>query len=163
RPDRHPRQQRRDREARALRDDDRERVPPHAGRQPRRSVQLRAGGGAGDDRAPRRQDRQRLVAYGLGVGVGRARALQRIEGGDLRKAFEKQRGGVTLAAAEARTIVLSEEGPAARITLNRPEKRNALSLELTQEVVAALESLAQRADVRAVVVEGAGPAFSAGH
>ena len=70
---------------------------------------------------------------------------------------------VTLAASELRTIVLSEEGPAARITLNRPEKRNALSLELMQEAVAALESLARRTDVRAVVVEGAGPAFSAGH
>src|SRR5919205_199995 len=70
---------------------------------------------------------------------------------------------MTVAASGFRTILVSEEGPAARITLNRPEKRNALSLELMQEVVAALESLAQSADVRAVVIEGAGPAFSAGH
>ena len=48
---------------------------------------------------------------------------------------------MTIAASELRTIVLSEEGPAARITLNRPEKRNALSLELMREVVAALEML----------------------
>jgi enoyl-CoA hydratase/carnithine racemase len=70
---------------------------------------------------------------------------------------------VTLAASGFGTIVLSEEGPAARITLNRPERRNALSLELMREVVSALESLRERPDVRAVVVEGAGPAFSAGH
>jgi enoyl-CoA hydratase/carnithine racemase len=53
--------------------------------------------------------------------------------------------------------------PAARITLNRPEKRNALSLELMQEVIAALEQLRDEPDVRAIVIEGAGPAFSAGH
>src|SRR2546427_800953 len=52
---------------------------------------------------------------------------------------------------------------AARITLNRPEKRNALSLELMEEVIQALRGLAANPDVRAIVIEGAGPAFSAGH
>src|SRR5712692_8854173 len=59
--------------------------------------------------------------------------------------------------------LLVERGQTARITLNRPEKRNALSLELMEEVIAALESLGDRLDVRAIVVAGAGPAFSAGH
>ena len=64
---------------------------------------------------------------------------------------------------EFRTILLAREGAVARLTLNRPEKRNALSLELMEELIAALEALRADADVRAVVVEGAGPVFSAGH
>jgi enoyl-CoA hydratase/carnithine racemase len=51
----------------------------------------------------------------------------------------------------------------ARITLNRPDKRNALSLELMEELIAALRDVSARADTRAIVIEGAGPAFSAGH
>ena len=60
-------------------------------------------------------------------------------------------------------LVLRREGPAARITLNRPEKRNALSLELMREMIEALEELAKKRDVRAIVIEGAGSVFSAGH
>jgi enoyl-CoA hydratase/carnithine racemase len=63
---------------------------------------------------------------------------------------------------EFRGIRLGEEGPAATITLDRPEKRNALSLELMREVIEALR-LAGESPARAVVIEGAGPAFSAGH
>jgi enoyl-CoA hydratase/carnithine racemase len=53
--------------------------------------------------------------------------------------------------------------PAARITLNRPEKRNALSLELMEELVRALRALGDDADIQAIVIQGAGPVFSAGH
>jgi enoyl-CoA hydratase/carnithine racemase len=59
--------------------------------------------------------------------------------------------------------ILVKEAPAARVSLNRPDKRNALSLQLMREVVAALEQLARSEEVRAIVVEGAGPVFSAGH
>jgi enoyl-CoA hydratase/carnithine racemase len=51
----------------------------------------------------------------------------------------------------------------ARVTLDRPEKRNALSLELMDELTGVLRRLGERQDVRAIVVEGAGVAFSAGH
>ncbi len=47
--------------------------------------------------------------------------------------------------------------------LNRPEKRNALSLELIEEMIAAVRGVSARRDTRAIVIEGAGPAFSAGH
>jgi enoyl-CoA hydratase/carnithine racemase len=60
------------------------------------------------------------------------------------------------------TILVREDGPAARVTLNRPERRNALSLELMEELIAALTTLGA-SDARAIVIEGAGPAFSAGH
>jgi enoyl-CoA hydratase/carnithine racemase len=62
-----------------------------------------------------------------------------------------------------RTVVVTHDGPVARVTLNRPEKRNALSLELMQELIAALERLGESSEARAIVIEGAGVAFSAGH
>ena len=64
---------------------------------------------------------------------------------------------------ELQTVEVDAAGAAARVTLNRPERRNALSLELMQELVGVLKSLGARSDVRAIVIEGAGVAFSAGH
>lgn len=60
-------------------------------------------------------------------------------------------------------LLIDVEPPKARITLNRPERRNALSLALMQELIAALESASATPGVRAIVLAGAGPAFSAGH
>ena len=62
-----------------------------------------------------------------------------------------------------RNVLVEREGVTARVTLNRPEKRNALSLELMQELIEALESAGSDTEVRAIVIAGAGPAFSAGH
>lgn len=61
--------------------------------------------------------------------------------------------------------ILVAAGPdgVARITLNRPERRNALSLALLTELREALEHLGTRRDIGAVIVDGAGVAFSAGH
>lgn len=50
-----------------------------------------------------------------------------------------------------------------RITLNRPEKRNALSNALRTELFAALEAADRDDDVSVVVLRGAGPSFSAGY
>ena len=60
-------------------------------------------------------------------------------------------------------LLLSRDGVTARITLNRPEKRNALSLDLMEELIGALKTLGGDREVRAIVIDGAGPAFSAGH
>jgi enoyl-CoA hydratase/carnithine racemase len=65
--------------------------------------------------------------------------------------------------APGATVLVRQDGPAARVTLNRPEKRNALSLELMQELLAALRRVSGEPGVRAIVLEAAGPAFSAGH
>lgn len=51
----------------------------------------------------------------------------------------------------------------ARVTMNRPERRNALSLGLMQEMTACLRDLGKARDVHAIILAGAGPAFSAGH
>jgi enoyl-CoA hydratase/carnithine racemase len=50
----------------------------------------------------------------------------------------------------------------ATLTLNRPEKKNALSIALRDQVSDALDSLAGDEDVKTVVVTGAGDVFSAG-
>jgi enoyl-CoA hydratase/carnithine racemase len=67
------------------------------------------------------------------------------------------------AATASRNLQVRDEGEAARIVLDRPDKRNALSLELMEELLAALRAIGDRPEIRAVVLEGAGPAFSAGH
>ena len=69
----------------------------------------------------------------------------------------------SLSETNYRNLLVTHDGPAARIVLNRPEKRNALSLELMEEMVAALRDLSTRSANRAIVIEGAGRAFSAGH
>ncbi len=56
-------------------------------------------------------------------------------------------------------LLVEDHDPVTRITLNRPDRRNALSLELMRELQQALET----ASGRVVVIAGAGPAFSAGH
>ena len=64
---------------------------------------------------------------------------------------------------ELEHILIRRDEVSARIVLNRPEKRNALSLALMNELIHALEEVSREPDLRAVVLEGAGPAFSAGH
>jgi len=60
-------------------------------------------------------------------------------------------------------ITFERDGNAAIVSLNRPEKRNALSLEMMRELDAALAVAGDDRSVRAVILRGNGPAFSAGH
>jgi enoyl-CoA hydratase len=50
----------------------------------------------------------------------------------------------------------------ATLTLNRPEKKNALSIELRDAIADALDELSAHQDVRAIVITGTGDVFSAG-
>ncbi len=59
-------------------------------------------------------------------------------------------------------LLVDVDGPVATVTLNRPEARNALSVELTTAVQTAITDLDHRADVSAIVITGADPAFCAG-
>jgi enoyl-CoA hydratase len=60
-------------------------------------------------------------------------------------------------------ILVSEaEDGVVRLTLNRPEKRNALSVAMRNEMSEALERLSGDQDVRVLVITGAGSAFCAG-
>lgn len=62
-----------------------------------------------------------------------------------------------------RDIQLQLDAHMATLLLNRPEKRNALSLNTLREMIHALKDLATRQEVRVVVLRGKGPMFSAGH
>ncbi len=67
------------------------------------------------------------------------------------------------AAAVDEHVVVSLDGPIATITLNRPEKLNALTLAMLADLDAACVAIDADADVRVVIVTGAGEkAFCAG-
>ncbi|MCL5287996.1 MAG: enoyl-CoA hydratase-related protein [Acidobacteria bacterium] len=59
------------------------------------------------------------------------------------------------------TLTLSLDGGIATITLSRPEKRNAISPQMIDELLAALERL-ETDSTRVVIITGAGKAFCAG-
>ncbi|MDX2017477.1 MAG: enoyl-CoA hydratase/isomerase family protein [Planctomycetota bacterium] len=59
-------------------------------------------------------------------------------------------------------VTLSAQSPVGTLTLNRPDARNALSLELLDALHARLDELAARTDLHVLVVTGAGKAFCAG-
>jgi enoyl-CoA hydratase/carnithine racemase len=60
-------------------------------------------------------------------------------------------------------ICFAAEGNIALITLNRPQRRNALSLALMQELIDCLTAIGGRRDLRAVILAAAGKVFSSGH
>ena len=55
------------------------------------------------------------------------------------------------------------DGGVAVVTMARPEKRNALSLELMRELLDAFRTIGAEQETHAVILRGEGPAFSAGH
>lgn len=59
-------------------------------------------------------------------------------------------------------LVVVETGRVAVLTLNRPERRNALSGEMLQAIFEALESLAADAEARCLLIRGEGKHFCAG-
>ncbi len=61
------------------------------------------------------------------------------------------------------SIVYSVEGPIAVVTLNRPNRRNALSLELMQELIDCLNAIGNNSEVRSVILGAEGKVFSSGH
>lgn len=61
-------------------------------------------------------------------------------------------------------VTIGEPAPGvALVTLNRPEKRNALSAKLKRALTEAARDLAERTDIGAVILTGAGGAFTAGN
>ncbi len=60
------------------------------------------------------------------------------------------------------TILVEDAGPVARITLNRPDKRNPIGPATCGELVQAFGALGKTDAVRVIVLTGAGPVFSAG-
>jgi enoyl-CoA hydratase/carnithine racemase len=59
-------------------------------------------------------------------------------------------------------VLVTRSGGITTLTLNRPDKRNALSGAFMEELAAAIAALAQDAGTRVVILRGNGPAFCAG-
>jgi enoyl-CoA hydratase len=59
-------------------------------------------------------------------------------------------------------LIYTEDGPVVRITLNRPHRRNALSMRLSAELTAALERVRASETARVLVIAGARETFCAG-
>jgi len=64
---------------------------------------------------------------------------------------------------DPQVLLREDHGAIAVLTLNRPEARNSLSLELLSAVTAAICEIGGSDAIRAVVLTGAGSAFSSGH
>jgi enoyl-CoA hydratase/carnithine racemase len=60
-------------------------------------------------------------------------------------------------------LFVSSNAAIARVTLNRPERRNALSLALMRELTACLRSIGDSNETRAVILSAMGSVFSSGH
>jgi enoyl-CoA hydratase/carnithine racemase len=60
-------------------------------------------------------------------------------------------------------ILFEQDGPVAYVTMNRPKKRNALSLEHMQELISCFKAVGEAKEAQVVILRGEGPAFCAGH
>lgn len=60
-------------------------------------------------------------------------------------------------------LIRSTEGQLGIVTLHRPERRNALSLELMLELIRCLDEFASESQVRAIILAAEGKVFSSGH
>lgn len=60
-------------------------------------------------------------------------------------------------------LIRSTGGQLGIVTLNRPERRNALSLQLMFELICCLEEFAANTNVRAIILAASGSVFCSGH
>jgi len=59
-------------------------------------------------------------------------------------------------------VLIEKKGPIAVLTLNRPERRNALSLQLLDELIAGIKVVSDEPHERVLILRGAGVAFCTG-
>jgi enoyl-CoA hydratase len=59
-------------------------------------------------------------------------------------------------------LLFEADGPVARVTLNRPERHNALSMQLSEELIHALELVQRSQTVKVLIIQGAGETFCSG-
>jgi 2-(1,2-epoxy-1,2-dihydrophenyl)acetyl-CoA isomerase len=66
------------------------------------------------------------------------------------------------AAGPLRTVLLEFAGGVATLRLNRPDKGNAIDVDMAADLAEAATQIAERADIRAVLITGNGPNFTVG-
>jgi enoyl-CoA hydratase/carnithine racemase len=60
-------------------------------------------------------------------------------------------------------ILFEQDGQVAYVTMNRPNKRNALSLDHMRELISCFKEIGESREASVVILRGEGPAFCAGH
>ena len=60
-------------------------------------------------------------------------------------------------------VLFERDGAVARVTMNRPDKRNALSLDHMRELTSCFKAIGEGKEASVVVLAGEGPGFCAGH
>ena len=60
-------------------------------------------------------------------------------------------------------LLVESDAPVAIVTMNRPDRRNALSIGLMDEMIDCFRVMGQDSEIRAIILAANGPAFSAGH
>lgn len=70
--------------------------------------------------------------------------------------------GGTGKTMDYKTIILKKQEGIASITLNRPDKLNAITVAMTDEIIQAIRDVAQDESIRAVIITGAGRGFCSG-
>lgn len=60
-------------------------------------------------------------------------------------------------------VLVRNDGPICRITLNRPTRHNAMNRGMLEELDVAIAEANAAPDIRVIVINGAGPSFSSGH
>jgi len=66
-------------------------------------------------------------------------------------------------ASSESEVLIAQEGPISVVTLNRPQRRNALSLNLMRQLIGALDDIGRNRESRAVILAAAGKVFCSGH
>ena len=61
------------------------------------------------------------------------------------------------------SVLFEADGAIGVVTLNRPNRRNALSLTLMRELIDCLDRIGKNKEIRAVILAAAGKVFSSGH
>ncbi|HEU5439675.1 MAG TPA: enoyl-CoA hydratase [Ktedonobacterales bacterium] len=67
------------------------------------------------------------------------------------------------AAVTYERILVERAAPLATITMNQPERRNALSMPMMRELTGAFKALGSEKEIQVIILAANGPAFSAGH
>src|SRR5271165_6570004 len=80
-----------------------------------------------------------------------------------RRSFVMPESQTTMTLMSYQSISFATEGQVALVTLNRPQRRNALSLELMTELIECLNQIGRDRSLRAVILAAAGKVFCSGH
>lgn len=70
---------------------------------------------------------------------------------------------MTITSKDTSNVLVEIDGAIAYLTLNRPEKRNALSRATMRELLDAVRRVGESPEIRVAILRARGPVFSAGH